>query len=170
MNISIRAFIPLIIVCLIGLLFWRGLSNDPRQLPSALIGKPIPEVSAAEFKELKGRVVLLNVWATWCTACEEEHATLMEIAKNKAVIIYGLNYKDESQKAAQFLEQRGNPYVKTGSDPEGRIGIEWGVYGAPETFLIDQQGIIRYRHTGTLTEIVWREKLLPLIQQLEAKI
>ena len=169
MNISIRAFIPLILVCLIGLLFWRGLSNDPRQLPSALMGKPIPEVSTTEFKALKGRVVLLNVWATWCTACEEEHATLMDIAKNKSVVIYGLNYKDEAQKAAQFLEQRGNPYIKMGSDPDGRIGIEWGVYGAPETFVIDQQGIIRYRQTGTLTETIWREKLLPLIQQLEAK-
>lgn len=169
MNISIRACIPLIVVCLIGLLFWKGLSNDPRQLPSALIGKPVPNISASEMKDFKGKVVLFNVWATWCTACEEEHDTLMKISQDKSIRIYGLNYKDDSQKAAQFLERRGNPYVKMGSDPEGSTGIEWGVYGAPETFVIDQNGVIRYRHTGTLTEAIWREKLLPLIQQFEMK-
>jgi cytochrome c biogenesis protein CcmG, thiol:disulfide interchange protein DsbE len=171
MKISIRAFIPLIVVCLIGLLFWRGLSNDPNYLPSAFIGKPIPTISASELQAFKGKIVLFNVWATWCPACIEEHEMLMSIAKNNSAIrIYGLNYKDDAEKAQLFLKQRGNPYVKTGSDPEGRIGIEWGVYGAPETFVIDQQGIIRYRHTGTLTEAVWREKLLPLIQELEKKL
>ena len=170
MKISISAFIPFFVLCLIALLFWRGLSNDPSHLPSALIGKSIPEVSISELKNFKGKIILFNVWATWCPACVEEHEMLISIAQNNSVLIYGLNYKDEAEKAQAFLKQRGNPYAKTSSDPDGRIGIEWGVYGAPETFVIDQQGIIRYRHTGTLTESVWREKLLPLIQKLEVKI
>jgi cytochrome c biogenesis protein CcmG, thiol:disulfide interchange protein DsbE len=140
-------YIPLIILILLGLLFWKGLSNDPRHLPSALIGKPAPTMQ----KEFIGKLSLFNVWATWCPACIEEHDVLMRIAKEGVVNIIGLNYKDDPKKAEEFLKKYGNPYTKLAYDPAGRIGIEWGVYGAPETFFIDEQGIVRYRHTGTLT-------------------
>ncbi|MFU8797369.1 MAG: DsbE family thiol:disulfide interchange protein [Gammaproteobacteria bacterium] len=140
-------FIPLLILMILGLLFWKGLSNDPRHLPSVLIGKPAPTLQQA----FRGKTSLFNVWATWCPACEEEHDALMQIAQEGHINIIGLNYKDELKKAEAFLKKRGNPYNKLEQDPDGRIGIEWGVYGAPETFFIDEQGIVRYRHTGTLT-------------------
>ncbi len=161
-------WIPLIVLIILGLVFWRGLSNDPRHLPSVLIGKPAP-VLAGMQQDFKNQISLFNVWATWCPACEEEHEMLLKISRDTTMKIYGLNYKDDPKKAELFLKQRGNPYTKMVADPDGRIGIEWGVYGAPETFLIDQHGIVRYRHTGTLTEAVWREKFEPLIRVLEKK-
>ena len=167
--------IPLVVFVALGLLLWMGLSLDPRKIPSPLVGKPLPTFSLASLHEpsktitpdsLRGRVYLLNVWASWCVACRQEHPVLNELTRRKAVPIIGLNYKDQRNDAITWLQNLGNPYELSIVDLDGRIGIELGVYGVPETFVIDKEGIIRYKHIGPISEEAWHSKLEPLIKQL----
>ena len=159
-------FIPLLLFFVLAGFLWKGLSIDPRELPSALLNKPFPEFSLSALREsgymlttkdFIGQPVLINVWATWCPSCRQEHEQLLAIAQSGEIPIVGLNYKDESALALQWLQQLGDPYQFNIYDAEGMLGLDLGVYGAPETYLLDRQGIIRYRHVGVLTEQVWLE-------------
>ena len=165
--------VPFFIFIVLALLFWRGLALDPRNLPSTQIGKSLPyfklkTLDGALFTpdSLKGSISLLNVWASWCMACADEQVTLMKLA-GQGVAIYGLNYKDTIDNATQWLKEWGDPYKKIGEDVDGTVAINLGVYGAPETFLIDKEGIIRYRHVGPFTLAVWKTEFLPRIRSLE---
>lgn len=168
--------LPLLLVfaALVGLLA-VGLTRDPREIPSPLVGKPVPEFDLPPVKgrtlglstrDLKGEVSLVNVFASWCVACREEHPVLMDIKKRGIVPIHGLDYKDEPDDAARWLKDMGDPYTRTGADIDGRVGIDWGVYGVPETFLIDAEGRIAFKHIGPLTPELFNERLAPLIEEL----
>ena len=166
---------PLVLFIFLGLLLAYGLKLDPRKIPSPLIGKSLPAFSLPTVAEparrvsrdeLKGRVYLLNVWASWCVACRQEHPLLNELTRNQAVPIIGLNYKDKREDALGWLGQLGNPYEVSLSDTDGRLGIDLGVYGVPETFVIDKQGVIRYKHIGPITPEAWQQKLAPMIKEL----
>ena len=166
---------PLIIFAILGLLLAYGLNLDPRKIPSPLIGKPLPAFTLPTVADparkvnrddLRGRVYLLNVWASWCVACRQEHPVLNEIAQRKVVPIIGLNYKDKREDALQWLAGLGDPYELSLADLDGRFGIDIGVYGVPETFVIDKQGVIRYKQIGPMTPEVWEQKLAPLIKEL----
>ncbi|KTD65505.1 DsbE family thiol:disulfide interchange protein [Legionella spiritensis] len=168
-------FIPLVLFVLMALFFWRGLSLDPKKLPSSRIGQALPAFqlpvlgepdSSFTSEEMKGQVALLNVWASWCAACVDEQVFLLRLAR-EGVPIYGLNYKDDSQNAQRWLTEWGNPYRAIAEDKSGRVAIDLGVYGAPETFLVDKMGIIRYRHAGVLDETTWQKDVLPLVKQLK---
>ena len=173
-NKPLMRYLPVLgFLILLGLLF-RGLGINPRWLPSALLDKPVPEFTlpllnqpqaSLSNRDFKGHMSLLNVWASWCVACRQEHPTLMRLARKNEVVIYGLNYKDTSRHAKHWLNNLGNPYKKVGVDGDGQTAINWGVYGTPETFLIDKQGIIRYKQIGPITAKLWQEKLLPLIKR-----
>lgn len=151
-----------------------GIRNDPSELPSALIGKPFPDFSAVSLddasavitrKDLLGRAALVNVWATWCVSCKVEHPVLNDLAK-QGVVIHGINYKDSTPDAQRWLSDFLNPYQLNISDPKGTLGLDLGVYGAPETFIIDKQGIIRHKFVGVVDKRIWREKLAPIYQEL----
>jgi len=170
-----KYIVPLIIFVSLGLLLAYGLKLDPRRIPSPLIGKSLPAFSLTTVSDparkvsrddLHGRVYLLSVWASWCVACREEHPLLNELTNRKAVTIIGLNYKDKREDALRWLGALGNPYELSLSDQDGRLGIDLGVYGVPETFLIDKQGVIRYKQIGPMTPEVWEQKLAPLIKEL----
>ncbi|MGA9031489.1 MAG: DsbE family thiol:disulfide interchange protein [Sulfuricaulis sp.] len=170
-----KYIVPLIIFVSLGLLLAYGLKLDPRRIPSPLIGKPLPAFSLTTVADparkvsrddLHGRVYLLSVWASWCVACREEHPLLNELTSRKAVTIIGLNYKDTREDALRWLGALGNPYELSLSDQDGRLGIDLGVYGVPETFVIDKQGVIRYKQIGPMTPEVWEQKLAPLIKEL----
>ena len=170
-----KFLIPIAVFVAIGLLLAYGLSLDPKKIPSPLIGKPLPAFALADLhkpnqtvtsESLRGKVYLLNVWASWCVACRDEHPLLVELARLKAVPIIGLNYKDKRSDALRWLEGLGNPYDRSLADTDGRVGIELGVYGVPETFVIDKQGVIRYKQIGPMTPEVWEQKLAPLIKEL----
>jgi cytochrome c biogenesis protein CcmG/thiol:disulfide interchange protein DsbE len=172
-----RYLVPLAIFLVLAAFLYRGLSLDPKLVPSPLVGKPMPSFTLTRLEDpdatisdtdIKGKVSLLNIWATWCVSCRAEHATLVELAKTGKVDIYGLNYKDERAAARQWLRQLGNPYVANAFDDTGRVGIDWGVYGAPETFIIDSQGIVRHKHVGPLTADVVNEQILPLVAKLQS--
>ena len=161
---------------LVGFLV-AGLRLDPREVPSPLVGKPAPAFAAAALArpeatirrdDLLGQVWLLNVWASWCGACRDEHPVLVDYARRGGVPIYGLNYKDKREDGLGWLKQFGNPYTDSLFDPEGRIGIDYGVYGVPETFVVDRAGVIRYKHIGPITPAVLRDKIEPLLRQLNA--
>ena len=165
-------FIPLIGFIAMGILFWIGLGQeDKTSLPSPLIGKPFPTFilntveSGESTNHLPQEAVLVNVWATWCPTCKAEHAFLNELAKN-GVKIVGINYKDDDFKARQWLQAYGNPYLFNIADPDGKLGLELGVYGAPETFLVDSKGIIRAKHIGDLNPAVWA-KLQPEFEAMQ---
>lgn len=168
-------WIPVGIFLLIGILLAVGLTMDPRLVPSPLVGRPAPEFSLPHVKhpertlsrsDLLGQVSLFNVWASWCQACLDEHPVLLSLQRSGEVPIYGLNYKDTKEAARRWLDDLGDPYVATGFDNAGRVGIEWGVYGVPETYVVDAQGVIRHKHIGALTwETVARE-ILPLVREL----
>ena len=171
-----RFFLPLAIF--IGLLWflYTGLSLNPREIPSALINKPTPAFELAQLHspnkklgnaDMKGKVWLLNVWASWCVSCRYEHPFLKELAKEQVVPIIGLNWKDKPEDAKAWLAKFGDPYMVSVSDLDGRTAIDFGVYGAPETFVIDATGMIRYKHTGPIDATVLREKLLPVIRELK---
>ncbi len=175
MKTSLWRFLPLGLFLILGLFLWRGLSLDPQALPSAKLGQALPDFRLPELNEpeklltrdmLKGRVILLNVWASWCSACIDEQVFMMALAR-QGVPIYGLNYKDRAEDAKQWLRDWGNPYQSIAQDESGKLAIDLGVYGAPETFLIDKEGKIQYRHAGILTENLWKKELLPLMQRLE---
>jgi cytochrome c biogenesis protein CcmG/thiol:disulfide interchange protein DsbE len=170
-----KYIVPLIIFVALGLLLAYGLNLDPRRIPSPLIGKSLPAFSLTTVADparkvsrddLHGRVYLLSVWASWCVACREEHPLLNELTSRKAVTIIGLNYKDKREDALRWLGALGNPYELSLSDQDGRLGIDLGVYGVPETFVIDKQGVIRYKQIGPMTPEVWEQKLAPLIKEL----
>jgi cytochrome c biogenesis protein CcmG, thiol:disulfide interchange protein DsbE len=172
---SLKFLIPLaLFVVLLGFL-GVGLNLNPREVPSPLIGKPAPTFTLARLDdpartiardELLGKVWMLNVWASWCAPCREEHPLLVEFGKRKLVPIYGLNYKDTRAQANGFLGQLGNPYEASLFDADGRVGIDFGVYGVPETFIIDRQGVVRFKHVGALTPDVLRTRIEPLLRQL----
>ena len=171
----VRYLLPLFAFLALAGLLYKGLSLDPKKIPSPLIDKPAPTFSLPQLyapeklltqNDLKNQVSLLNVWATWCGACRQEHPVVMQLAKT-GVPIYGLNYKDKRPDAKRWLKQYGNPYRANAFDEEGRVGINWGVYGAPETFVIDKQGIIRHKHIGPLTTEALNRDILPLIKQLQ---
>jgi cytochrome c biogenesis protein CcmG/thiol:disulfide interchange protein DsbE len=171
----LKFLIPLaVFFVLVGFLY-RGLKLDPREVPSPLIGKPAPEFALTQLDaptqtirraDMLGKVWMLNVWASWCETCREEHPYLLEFAKTNAVPIYGLNYKDEREPAQAWLAERGNPYVASLVDGNGRVGIDFGVYAVPETFLIDKQGIIRFKQIGELTPEVLANTVMPLVRKL----
>ena len=171
----VRYLTPLVLFLALAALLYKGLALNPREVPSPLIGKPAPEFSLPELKDTSrqlsqsdflGKVSLLNVWATWCVSCRAEHPLLMQLAR-QGVTIYGLDYKDSREDAKRWLQRFGDPYVANAFDADGRVGIDWGVYGTPETFVIDQRGIIRHKHIGPLTEEAIQREILPLIQQLK---
>ncbi len=154
--------------------FWKGLSLDPTAMPSALLDKPVPTFSLATVndeqrrvtqEDLKGRVSLLNVWATWCISCRQEHPYLLAIAE-QGIPIYGVNYKDDVMKARQWLKDLEDPYQFSIVDADGRLGIDLGVFGAPETYVVDKLGVIRYKHVGVITDKVWTDTLLPIVESL----
>ncbi len=170
-----RYLIPIGLFALLVVLLAVGLKLDPREVPSPLIGQAapaftLPVLHAPEMtvgpQDMQGRVWMLNVWASWCVACRAEHPLLVELASAGEIEIIGLNYKDEDQAAARWLMQHGNPYTVSAVDADGRVGIDWGVYGVPETFVIDQQGVIRYKHIGPITEQALAETIMPLVREL----
>ena len=171
-----KLLIPLaVFIVLAGFLF-VGLWRDPREVPSPLIGKPAPSFSLAQLhqpasmlaaSDMKGQVWLLNVWASWCVSCREEHPLLVELAKAKIVPIVGLDYKDDPAPGKAWLAQNGDPYTASVMDRDGRVGIDYGVYGVPETFLIDKAGTIRYKQIGPITPEALEKKILPLIRELQ---
>lgn len=175
MNKLIR-FLPLVLFIALGIVLYRGLFLNPQAIPSALIGQPMPsfnlpqlsnkEVSLSE-KDLKGKIVLLNVWGTWCVYCKYEHPYLVDIAKSGRVSLYGLNYKDDRADAMQWLKDYEDPYQFSIFDQLGKLGIELGVTAAPETFVIDGQGIIRMKYVGPIDGKVWQERFLPVIELIE---
>jgi cytochrome c biogenesis protein CcmG/thiol:disulfide interchange protein DsbE len=177
MSRKLRYLVPLAVFLLLAGLLFRGLSLDPKLVPSPLIGKPMPAFTLPRLQDpdatisdadLRGEVFLLNIWATWCTACRAEHDVLLQLARTGKVKLYGLNYKDQRPDAQRWLRQLGNPYVANAFDADGRTGIDWGVYGAPETFVIDRDGIIRHKHIGPLTVEVVNRDILPLIETLKS--
>jgi cytochrome c biogenesis protein CcmG/thiol:disulfide interchange protein DsbE len=170
-----KFLIPLLIFVPLLLLLGVGLKHDPREVPSPLIGKPAPAFDLAQLDDtskrlspeaLKGKPWLLSVWASWCTSCQQEHPLLVDLAKRGEVTIVGLDYKDEPAEAKAWLQRWGNPYSLTVSDRDGRVGINYGVYGVPETYVIDRAGVIRYKHIGPLTPEVIDGKLLPMMRRM----
>ena len=170
-----RFLIPLAIFAVLVVFLGVGLTLNPREVPSPLINKPAPAFQLPQLhapdktfaqKDMLGKVWMLNVWASWCVACREEHPHLVALARSGAVPIYGLNYKDERADGIAWLARFGNPYQLSAYDRDGRIGIDYGVYGVPETYVIDKSGVIRYKRIGAVTPQILREKILPLLKEL----
>jgi cytochrome c biogenesis protein CcmG/thiol:disulfide interchange protein DsbE len=173
-----RFILPFIIFVVVAVFLFVGLTLDPREVPSPLVGKPAPAFTLKQLhvpsknfspQEMQGKVWLLNAWASWCVACEAEHPVLMELSQMNIVPILGLDYKDKSEAALAVLQRRGNPYLLTVTDSDGRTGIDYGVYGVPETYVIDKQGVIQYKQIGPITPQNLRDKILPLVAELEKK-
>lgn len=173
-----RYLIPLGIFIALTVLLYVGLGLNPREVPSPLIGKPAPAFELASVAdpgrtlasaELRGQVYLLNVWASWCVSCRQEHPLLMRLARSGTVPIYGLNYKDQRGDAQRWLAQFGDPYAESLFDSDGRVGMDYGVYGTPETFVIDKQGMIRHKKIGPVTESDLNDTILPLVKKLQAE-
>lgn len=170
-----RFLIPLVVFAVMVVFLGVGLNLDPREVPSPLIDKPappfvLPQLHAPDKtfsqKDMLGKVWMLNVFASWCVSCREEHPHLMELSRTGAVPIYGLNYKDERADGIAWLARFGNPYKLAAYDHDGRVGIDYGVYGVPETYLIDKAGVIRYKRIGIVTPEIVRDKILPLVKEL----
>jgi cytochrome c biogenesis protein CcmG/thiol:disulfide interchange protein DsbE len=170
-----RFLLPLGVFLILVVFLGVGLRRDPREVPSPFIGKPAPDFKLTLLqepqktfspKDMEGKVWLLNVWASWCVACREEHPVLLDFSKSGVVPIMGLNYKDKREDGVSTLSQLGDPYQLSVFDADGRVGINYGVYGVPETFVIDKHGVIRYKQIGPVTSEVINEKLLPLIKEL----
>jgi cytochrome c biogenesis protein CcmG/thiol:disulfide interchange protein DsbE len=169
--------IPGVLFAVLVLFLVRGLNLDPREVPSPLIGKPAPAFTLPRLddptqkigrEDLLGKVWVLNVWASWCVACREEHPLLVEYSRRKSVPVYGLNYKDGRAEAQRWLANFGNPYDASISDTDGRVGIDFGVYGVPETFIVDKRGVVRFKQIGPITPEALRDKIEPLLKQLNA--
>jgi cytochrome c biogenesis protein CcmG/thiol:disulfide interchange protein DsbE len=174
---SLKYVVPLVLFLGLAVFFAIGLTRDPRVIPSPFIGKAAPAFrleqladAGAAFtpEQMKGKVWLLNVWASWCVACRVEHPLLVELSKQKLVPIVGLNYKDKRDDGLQWLRRHGDPYSLSAFDVEGKVGIDYGVYGVPETFVIDKQGLIRYKQIGPITPEALEKKILPLLRELNA--
>lgn len=168
--------LPLVLFIVLAIFLAIGLTRDPREVPSPLINKPAPAFTLPQLsdpnktftpQEMRGKVWLLNAWASWCPPCREEHPLLLRVSRSGAVPIYGLNYKNEREEALAWLNDLGNPYVLSVSDLDGRVGIDYGIYGVPETFVIDRNGVIRYKQTGVITAKILQEKILPLVRELQ---
>ena len=171
-----RYFLPLAIVAGLVWFLYKGLSLNPREVPSALINKPVPEFKLALLQDsekslspadMKGQVWLMNVWGSWCVSCRYEHPVLNELAKQQLVPIIGFNWKDQPEDARVWLQKFGDPYVKSVMDRDGRVAIDFGVYGAPETFVIDKAGMIRHKHTGPISPDDMKNIIVPLLQELK---
>jgi cytochrome c biogenesis protein CcmG/thiol:disulfide interchange protein DsbE len=176
--VMLKYLIPLLLFIILGVFLALGLQLNPSDIPSPLVNKPAPAFNAPKLhapqemlspQDLKGQVWLLNVWASWCVSCREEHPVLNQFAQQKLLPIIGLNYKDDPNAAQEWLNTLGNPYTTSIMDTEGRIGIDWGVYGVPETFIIDKKGMVRHKHTGPITPEAINTTLQPLIMQLQAE-
>lgn len=171
-----KFLIPLLLfVVLVGFLA-VGLNRDPQEVPSPLINKPAPAFEIAQLEQsnktfspasMKGQVWILNVWASWCVACREEHPVLVELAKSQVAPVIGLDYKDKREDALAMLARQGNPYVLSAYDANGRVGIDYGVYGVPETYVIDRAGVIRFKHIGPITSQILNQKIYPLVNELK---
>ena len=171
-----KRFLPLGIFLVLAVFLAVGLGLNPREVPSPLIDKEAPAFRLPQLRDpgltlgtddLKGKVWMLNVWASWCVACLDEHPILVEFSKRNVLPIYGLNYKDKREDALAWLGKHGNPYTLSIQDGDGRVGIDYGVYGVPETYVIDRNGIIRYKRIGPVTVQILQEKILPLLKQLQ---
>jgi cytochrome c biogenesis protein CcmG/thiol:disulfide interchange protein DsbE len=170
-----KFLLPLGIFIVLVALLAVGLNLNPREVPSPLVGKPapaftVPQLHAADKTfspaEMQGKVWLLTVWASWCVSCREEHPVLVEFAKTGTTPIVGLNYKDKREDGQRWLARFGDPYLLSAFDADGRVGIDYGVYGVPETYLIDKAGVIRFKQIGPVTPEVLRQKIIPLVQEL----
>lgn len=173
-----RFILPLVVFLVLAGFLYVGLGLDPHEVPSPLIDKPAPAFNLPQLhdstktfsqEEMKGKVWLLNVWSSWCVSCKEEHPLLLNLAQQNIVPIYGLDYKDKKEDAETWLNQAGNPYTLNAMDRDGRVGINYGVYGVPETYVIDKQGIIRYKQIGPVTSQSLNEKILPMVAELQRK-
>lgn len=171
-----KFLIPLVLFIVLVVFLAVGLSRDPHEVPSPLIGKPAPSFNLSQLADpsknfspesMKGQVWVLNVWASWCVACREEHPVLVELGKLNVAPIVGLDYKDKRDDALAMLARQGDPYVLSVSDVNGRVGIDYGVYGVPETYVIDKAGIIRFKHIGPITMNLLNQKMIPLLGQLQ---
>lgn len=174
---ALKFVIPLAVFALLAAFLAVGLTRDPRQVPSPFIDKPAPGFSLQQLADeklaftpddMKGKVWMLNVWASWCVSCRVEHPLLVEMSRQGVVPIVGLNYKDTRDEGIQWLAKFGNPYALSAYDVDGKVGIDYGVYGVPETFVIDRQGVIRYKQIGPITPEALEEKILPLLKRLAA--
>ncbi len=171
------ALIPLAALAVLAVFFWNGLGRDPREVPSVLINRPVPEFQLAgppgqssglSSADLKGRVSLVSLFGSWCVSCLQEHPTLMMIRQGGELPIFGLDWRDDPVKGAEWLARNGNPYEKIGLDPApGRVSIDFGVTGAPESFLVDRNGVIRYKQIGPITPEIWQHTLLPIVRELQ---
>ena len=171
-------FWPFLVFVVLAIFLYVGLGLNPHEVPSPLINKPAPAFTRPQLhdpsktfssEDMKGQVWLLNVWASWCVSCREEHPVLMALSHKNIVPILGLDYKDKNEEGEAWLRNGGNPYTLVATDADGRVGIDYGVYGVPETYLIDKQGVIRYKQIGAITHENLQKKILPLIAELQAK-
>jgi cytochrome c biogenesis protein CcmG/thiol:disulfide interchange protein DsbE len=167
-----RYVAPIVVFAIMIAIFMIGLGKDPTALPSPYIGKAAPAIDLPRLDDpasrvsnanFAGQTVLVNVWATWCVGCRQEHAFLMELARNEVIPIYGLNWRDRREDAQRWLQQLGDPYIASGYDVDGKAGIDWGVYGAPETFLVSAEGTVLYKYLGPLNPAVWEREFEPRI-------
>ena len=172
----LRWSLPLAVFAVLLAFLFVGLFRDPREVPSPLIGKPAPQFSLAKLHQpgerltaadMRGQVWLLNVWASWCVSCRVEHPLLLELAKARTVPVVGLDYKDKPEEGKAWLAAQGDPYTTSVMDIDGRVGIDWGVYGVPETFVVDKQGVIRHKHIGPVTAEALQQTILPLVRALQ---
>ena len=173
---KVKFLLPLLLFIVLVVFLAIGLNRDPQEVPSPLINKPAPAFEIPQLSDanqpfssasMKGQVWILNVWASWCVACREEHPVLVELAKSKAAPIIGLDYKDKREDALAMLANQGNPYLLSAFDANGRVGIDYGVYGVPETYVIDKAGMIRFKHIGPITMNILNQKIYPLISELQ---
>lgn len=171
-----KFLLPLGLFAVLVVFLAAGLTLNPREIPSPLVNKQVPPFKLAQLqrpelefsqKDMLGQVWLLNVWASWCVSCRDEHPVLVELARNRVVPVIGLNYKDKPPEAKAWLQQFGDPYLLSVTDLDGRVGIDYGVYGVPETFVIDRAGVIRYKQIGPVTREALESKILPLVRQLQ---
>jgi cytochrome c biogenesis protein CcmG/thiol:disulfide interchange protein DsbE len=171
-------FWPFVAFVILAIFLYVGLGLNPHEVPSPLINKPAPAFTLPQLhdpskkfssEDMKGQVWLLNVWASWCVSCREEHPVLMALSRKNIVPILGLDYKDKNEDGEAWLRNGGNPYTLVSTDADGRVGIDYGVYGVPETYVIDKQGVIRYKQIGAITHESLQKKILPLIAELQAK-
>ena len=174
----LRFLLPLLVFLIMAGFLARGLFIDPREVPSPLINKPVPQFELSlldrpgshfSSHDMLGQVWLLNVWASWCVSCRSEHPVLVQLSRQYDLPLYGLNYKDEPADAKAWLANLGNPYRLNAVDRDGRVGMDFGVYGVPETYVIDKQGMIRYKQIGAITHESLKQKILPLVAELQAK-
>ncbi len=171
----LRYLLPLAVFLLLAAFLWRGLALNPHDVPSPLVNKPAPQFDLplladpnvhVKRDDMLGQVWLLNVWASWCVSCRQEHPVLMRLARQNIVPIFGLNYKDTREEGINWLNDFGDPYVASGFDANGRVGVDYGVYGVPETYVIDKQGVIRYKHTGPVSDEALMTTIVPLVKEL----